>query len=221
MPYRRKKRQLRRYKKGAAIAKMAYYGGAGIAYPMIRHALRRVLNVEYKQRYEKITLSATGSTPSFFSLVTLSQGQTQNTRIGAQAKFISIFFNATAIVTTTATFLRFIVLIDKQCNGSNPSGSDLLEDVTINNGIVSPLNMDNKFRFKILYNHVMKLSNNFPIQQIKWYKKLVLPVRYDGTGAAVSALTSNNLLVCVFSDKNGLGDEPLLTWNIKTSYVDN
>ncbi len=218
MPYKKRKgkrlRQLqRRYYKANTPASM---------WNSIRK-LKRMINVEYKQRYEKLTSSSTGTTPAFFSLVTLSQGQTQNERIGAQAKFINLFFNSIANIeptTNTETFVRYIVFIDKQCNGANPSGADLLQDATAINNIVSPLNMDNKFRFKVLYNRVIKLSENLPINQVKWFKKLLLPVRYDGTGAAVTALTSNNLLVCVFSDQP-VGSQPLITWNIKTSYVDN
>ncbi len=183
--------------------------------------LKQMINVEYKQLYIKLTNSLTGTTPAFFSLVQTTQGDQDFERQGNQIKVTQLYWNALIKIhaSATATTFRCIILLDKQANGGNPNGSDLLQDNTVDDNIVSPINVDNKFRFKILYNKVAKLSQEHPIQQFKFFKRLQIPIRYSGASNSVANIKTNNLILVLFSDE--ATNTPTITHSMKTNFVDN
>ncbi len=181
----------------------------------------RMLNVEYKNKYTQLTASATGTTPAFFSLVNMIKGDDDNLRQGNQIKCVTIYMNALIRMNTsaTSTTLRYVIFLDKQCNGVNATAPELFQDNTVTDIMISPLNPDNKFRFQILYNNLVRLSPEHPTAQVKFFKRVSIPIRYSGNAGTAADLTSNNILVLLFSDE--ATNTPTVTHNIRMSYVDN
>ncbi len=185
------------------------------------YMLQRRSNSEFKNKYTQLTASATGDTPAFFSLVQMIRGDQDDQRVGNQIKCTTIYMNSLIKIhaSATNTTLRYIIFLDKQPNKANATAPDLFQDNTVNDIMISPLNPDNRFRFRILYNRLIKLSQEFPSKQIKFFKKLSIKVRYEGNAGTAADITSNNILVCLFSDE--VTNDPTVTHSIKMQYVDN
>ncbi len=183
--------------------------------------LKGMINVEYKNKYTQLTASVTGDTPAFFSLVNMIKGDDDNLRQGNQIRVKLVYLNALIKINASATntTLRYMIILDKQCNGVNPTAPELFQDNTVNDIMVSPLNPDNKFRFRILYNKLVKLSTTLPTVQLKKYLKVDYIIRYDGNAGTTADITSNNLIVLLFSDE--VTNDPTVTHNIRMSYIDN
>ncbi len=185
------------------------------------YQLKGMINVEYKNKYTQLTASATGDTPAFFSLVNMIKGDDDNLRQGNQIRVKLIYLNALIKIhaSATDTTLRYLILLDKQCNGVNTTAPELFQDNTVSDIMVSPLNPDNKFRFKILYNKLVRLSPTIPSVQLKKYIKVDYIIRYDGNAGTTADITSNNILVLLFSDE--VTNDPTVTHNVRMSYIDN
>lgn len=120
--------------------------------------------------------------------------------------------------TTPRTSVRIMLVIDKQTNGAIYANTDLLEDVTVNDNIVSPRNLDNKHRFQILYDRTHMLSLSTPTVVVKKYIKKDLLLRYDASTPSIADLTQSSLSLVQFgNDVN----EPTIQSFLRVRFVDN
>ncbi len=216
MPYKKKRR-----KPGyGSCAKMVY----GDAQKALKVALgvKRLLNIEIKNFDVQQTGTTLNSTPSIQQLSNIPQGDTTITRDGAQCKVIGIDFkylmnqNASA----TLTFVRIMLILDKQTNQAIYAAGDLLEDVTTTDAIVSPRNLDNKRRFTVLYDrvHTFQDSGTSTVNVKKFIKKDLI-LRFDGSTPSIADLTQNSL--SLFQVSNEPTNAPAITSFVRLRYVDN
>lgn len=183
----------------------------------------KYLNTEQKFIDNQQTENAVTSTFNVVDLVNTTQGDTGTSRDGRQIKLTSILhkFTIAANATAATNLTRIILLIDKQPNGATVTPADYLTDVTINDSIVSPRNLDNIKRFTLLYDKVFTTTASASTRRIsrKFYKKLNMIVRYDGNAGDVTDLTTRNVVLLTVGDQAVNG--ALLTSFIRIRFVDN
>lgn len=125
---------------------------------------------------------ATSSTP----MTVIGQGNTNSTRIGRFYTIQQIYMNG--FVTYTAagaqnpvynqpTIVTLYLILDKQCRGTAPSGSDIFSDPGGTSDFTPNLmrNLDNTERFSVL-----------------WQKKLTIPMMTTYTGTANTTNITRN-----------------------------
>lgn len=114
--------------------------------------------------------------------------------------------------------IRMILYLDKQANGAAATVTDILETANIN----SHLNLSNNLRFTILWDKVIDLNSTGnvvsttgsdtygnAVRSFKFYKKVNIPVEFDGTTAAIANIKSNNLNFLFISYENGLPESDI------------
>ncbi len=191
------------------------------AYSIAKKALSLV-NVEYKFHDFQATIAAVNETAEIFQISNIPQGDTDQSRDGAQVKLtrvnIKYFLEANPAVANT--LVRIMLVLDKQTNQAIYTIADLLADVTLNDGIVSMTNLDNKYRFRILYNKVHTYSN--ASKEVSYHeinKKLDMKLRYDASTPNISDLTSYSLSLVAISSQST--NQPTITFFSRLRFIDN
>ncbi len=180
-----------------------------------------MLNVEYKRHYVQTTNNTINTTASITNLNIIGQGTGTNQRVGNQIKITSLYYNGLYKISAaaSATTIRTIILLDKQVNEGIFSIGKLLRDTSTDDILVSSLNIDQKYRFKILFNELTMLSQEYPLKQIKKYIKLDHKVRYDASTGAVADQTTYGFYIVQVSNENT--NVPGLTSSIAIRFIDN
>ncbi len=189
---------------------------------LMAKSIKSLMNVEFKNHDIAATTSAITITPVITQLTNIAQGDTTLTRDGSSVKFVSISFRYTLVqhASATSTFVRIMLVLDRQTNEAIYTDTDLLADVTVADAIVSPRNLDNGHRFRVLYDKVHAFSASGSVSQHgKFYKKLQLKVRYDAAAALITSLTQSSL--SLFTVATEASSTPTITHRIRLRYVDN
>ncbi len=148
------------------------------------------------------------------SINLIAQGVTESERVGRKCTIKSINwryqvsipeFDA-AVTPATPSTVRLIVYCDKQCNGATIVGTDLLESADIH----SFRNLSNSGRFTVHLDKVVTLnyltmasdgagvvSGGEVFREYQFYKKVNIPIEFNGTTGAIAEIRSNNLGVMV------------------------
>ncbi len=195
-------------------------GDAGKALAMAK-GIRRLLNVEIKNFDTLQTGVVITDVPIITQLTNIPIGDTTITRDGSQCKMIGIDFNYFLAVspTTPRTIVRIMLVLDKQTNQAIYLNTDLLADVTINDNINSPRNLDNKHRFSVLYDRTHMLSLAVPTVRVHKYIKRDVLLRYDASTSAIADLTQNSLSLVQMTNENT--NQPQISSFMRIRYVDN
>lgn len=103
------------------------------------------------------------NTPVVIGLANVTQGDDSTNRDGRKISIVSSQIRA-VMRPTGADKFRVIVLIDKQSNGLTPVAGDIL---TAPSNVLSPLTMDFKERFRVIYDNFNTLGKgDFPADAI-------------------------------------------------------
>ncbi len=224
MPYRKyNRRYSKRYKKRKGnifwrrLNNKSYY--------MAKKALS-MLNVEYKCLDTDIADSATSQTPILHQLTNSVQGDTQTTRDGSQIKLTRILLRYKLKLNSSATggsSVRVMLIQDNQTNGAIFTAADILVNTSGSGAaaLISPLVIDNKFRFRVLYS---KLHNmNFEGRDIQSYQKIFnfkdLKIRYNGNAGTIADITSKSLVLLTVTD--AATAQPRITAYVRVRFIDN
>jgi len=220
-------KKYKKYKKSKIISKYNKYGPS--AYNMARSAIliasatKKLLNVEYKFHDVQLTGVGLTETGTIVQLTNIAQGDTDQTRDGSQVKLtrLDIKYFLGSHVDQPLTQVRVMLIHDKQTNQAIYSLADLLVDSSTSDNIVSPLNLDNKYRFRILYNKIHSLTNSGSNHAInrKIHKELNMRIRYDASTAAIADITSSSLSLVLIS--NQPVNQPAITLFSRIRYIDN
>ncbi len=228
MPYKRRYNKPRyKHKRYTKSRTGRYIGYAGSAVSIASKALalsygiKKLMNVEFKFHDVVQTDTAQNQTASIIQLTNIPQGDTSETRDGAQVKLTRLQIKYTISAgTADVTFVRCIVVHDSQTNQAIYGIADLLQDTTASDSIVSMLNLDNKYRFSILYNKVHSFSNTGNKAVYKEFMKdLDMRIRFDASTPSIADLTSSSLSI-VFIANIG-SNTPSITLFARVRYVDN
>ncbi len=204
-----------------SCAKMVY-GDAQKALAIAK-SVKSLINVEVKNFDFVQTETAVTDTVGISQLCNIPQGDTTNTRDGAQIKMLGYELNyliRMSVSADTATYIRIMLVLDKQTNQAVYVNTDLLEDVTNTDAILSPRNLDNMRRFSVLYDrtHVLSPGGSQGVVVKKYIKRNIL-IRYDASTSAIADLTSNSLSLIQVGSQ--VTNDPLITVFGRLRYVDN
>ncbi len=219
MPYSRRKRTSYRRPGYKACGKMVYSDARKAL--SVAAGIKRLLNIEIKNFDSQQTAVNITTVPVIVQLSNIPQGDTTITRDGAQCKMIGVDFNYMLIRNGSSVIqrVRVMLVIDKQTNQAIYLNTDLLEDITVNDNIVAPRNLDNSHRFQVLYDRTHSLNVTQSTVVVKKYIKKDLLLRFDGSTPSIADLTQNSLSMVQFQTDGG--NLPSITSFIRLRYVDN
>lgn len=187
----------------------------------VQHLAKR-LNTEKKCIDVSNSTQAFGQTGTVIQLTNLVQGLTDITRVGSQVKITSAYIQIYLTLNAIAphSIVRLLLVHDKQTNQAVYATSDLLETVGTASSIVSPLNLDNKFRFQILKDKRYVLSSAGPSNRVvKMFIPLQQLIRYDANAGTIADLSSSSLSLVLISDE--ATNMPNANYFVRLRYVDN
>lgn len=206
-----------RYQRRGAKRGKVYGAAAGQLYKDVM-TLKNAINVEFKSYDIEVTSTSITPTAARYCLNAPAVGDDYDSRDGRQVRFKSIQltgFIGWQSAAATAQQFRYILMIDKQPNDSLPA---FTEAFTSEN-TYSLKNLDNKKRFAILKDKRITLSDQYPVHNIKFYKKLDMITMYDSTAAGIASVNTNSLLLFIIS--NAGANSPQITWQSRVRYIDN
>lgn len=154
--------------------KINYAGMARKAFAMGKIAMG-LLNTEKK--YYDTTSGGTNSTSGAVIALTsgIQRGTAENQRIGGSVLLKNDLFRLNVYANTSAgTALeqgRLIIFENLEDeNGTAPTIADVLQNTTAGLSLLSPLNMNNAGRFKIIYDKQFTIQQTKPVHIIdKWF----------------------------------------------------
>lgn len=111
--------------------------------------------------------------------------------------------------------VKMVVILDKQCNGTAATWTDVYEDPIFS----SFRNVTNSGRFTVLkewdicwnssgvyWDQDTKVGEQAVavggIRCVKWYKRCNFPIRYDGVTGALTTIQSNNVFMLAITDSS-------------------
>jgi hypothetical protein len=160
------------------------------------------------------------------SMVEIAQGTGNNQRIGRKINVRTIHLQAViyseAAAAATAfggEMVRVALVLDKQANGATPSSS-LIYDNFFGGGVFGAAcsfrNKENEARFRVLKEWRVPITPQFGVatagttgviaydtKRVEVYKKVNIPIEYNGTTGAITEIRSNNLLLLLSSSLTG------------------
>ncbi len=121
----------------------------------------------------------------------------------------------------TESWGRVMLIQDTRTQGLIYAAGNVLKDVTVADGIISPLNVDFAGRFKILHNKVHLLNgtgrNN---TYTSVFLKTNIKIRFKASTPALADMLFNSMSLMFLGSESVGGDEPHITWFIRLWYQD-
>ncbi len=162
--------------------------------------------------FDDASISTVGDRLTSANLI--AQGVTESDRLGRKCTIRSIEWRYTITKTTEVasdadSVVRVIMYVDKQANGAAAEVLDLLKTADFQ----SFYNLANRNRFRILMDKTYDLNamaggGNGTILDTytralsrRFYKKCSIPIEYKLTTAVIGAVTSNNIMVLLISNR--------------------
>ncbi len=224
MPYRK-----RRYNKKKCAVPMFGKADRYVARQALYLGKKAIsmMNVEYKcLDVSPATFAAPDGPGRITQLTNIAQGDTAVTRDGNQIKLTAINFKAiitcNVSATTIGSTINCYLIEDRQTNGAIYASADLLASVVNTTSLVTPLNIDNKFRFRVLKRWIVHVNNEgHPRQTIKYYHQFgnQMKLRFDSNNGDITDLTSRSLSFLAIG--NEAVNEPTVTMFSRLRFVDN
>jgi len=175
------------------------------------------------------TTTNVSTTPSLTLLNGVAVGTDFTDRIGRKVIMKSCFFRAFLYPvddTTQNDILRCIIVYDNQTNGAAP----IITDIFKQSSPLSQLNLNNRDRFKILYDKEFPIgkvdtttdaafSNGKNVYVFKKYLKLNHEVIFGGTAATVASIQTGSIYL-MFVTANTAAASANVLWTNRIRFVD-
>ncbi len=167
---------------------------------VIRRVRRLEKSREFKQVDIQITSAAQSVTPIITQLSNIDQGLTDDTRIGNKVTVTGIQLRYFAIAPSAGVLYRIMLIKDTQTNGAIYGAEELLEDVSSVDNMVSPLNRDNKSRFKVMFDKTQTDNSGAAgLVQGRRFFRLNTPMRFDAADGLITDITDNSYSLLTIS----------------------
>ncbi len=183
----------------------------------------RVKRLESNIEYKFLDTPSTELSPTVAGVVTLvnglAQGADTNQRDGDQVNFTSIQFKFLAGASAEAlkNNIRFMLVQDRQPNGNALSISEVLQEDNGQDRIVSPLNLANKFRFRVLCDEQIQINGGgLAFNVVSKYMKLGVKTRYNGALGVIANINTNSIYSIVI----GYAATGVYNYNIRLRFTD-
>lgn len=185
----------------------------------VRKLEKKTSGMEYKFKDFTVAKTAIATTPTSQNLCLIAQGDDHDERNGDSITVTGVYVNCW-ISTDTAgdnNVMRLMLIQDKQCNGVGGSIGEVLSAGGATTAIFSPLELDNKHRFRMLWDKTVEVNDAGRSNVIfSKYIPLNLKIRYDGTTGVIADQKSNNIFFA-FGGVSNLGDIQI---NSRVRYLD-
>lgn len=192
--------------------------------------IRRLLAVysppEKKYVDTRFTGGATSTAGTFILLNSIAAGASVSDRVGRKItmKDILIKINTTIIGAAIGNqVFRAFVVYDAQTNATTPTLTDILQSAATGaTAVISPMNLANRDRFRILAEKTIVLSANTETERaiIKFYRKnMKLDTIYNSALSAVGAISSGSLYLVVHALQNDPAS--IFDFDCRVRYIDN
>ena len=158
----------------------------------------------------------------------INQGAQSYERIGRKIIIKSILIDLLLGFNSGAqgqpTSWKFYLMLDKQCNGTSPSVTDIFSQPAGAAGTpTAPSNQDpvttelpsiaNRQRFQILkektFTITPQLAQQIMLKPVKHYMRCNIPIEYGGTPGALNTIKSNNIFCLMTSTYNNATTQTL------------
>ncbi len=189
----------------------------------LARGVKRLLNVEFKNH--DLLQGAVGipdGVGTIFQLTNIPQGDTGTSRDGANVKITSIYIKGIMILSSSAnsTVYRIMLVEDKQTNQAIYSTADLLADTGNVNSLVAPLNLDNQFRFNVLYDQLSVVDDGAKKSlPFKIFKTVNKRLRFDASTPGIGDLRSSSYSLLMISSEPT--NTPSMRFFSRFRFVDN
>lgn len=195
-------------------------------------ATKALLNVEKKFWDTQYNVNYTNVAPYIDCLNQVPQGDTGSDRDGAQIKMTKLYWKGTIRNNdqTAPHVHRMSIILDRQSDGVVPTDAQLHQLISEPR---SPMNMDNRMRFKVLHDEFLfleaasaagqgsrdvKICEGYIDLQKVFPKYKGLRAVYNAGGAPVPS--SNPIYVCIWSD-SGVAVNSTFETYFRLRFVDN
>jgi len=191
-----------------------------------------VYNRRGRDELKFIDNSATAQATSAAGIIALLNGITQgadfNNRIGRKVTMKSLLLKVSVGLLSTTSSLggvhRFLVVYDAQTNGATPAITDVLATANY----LSPMNLNNRDRFKVLMDFYHKTdaytvtagaisAGSFTDTIENRFRKFNLEEQFSGTTNAVGSIATGAVFLIVISD---VGTAPIFDFYSRIRYTD-
>lgn len=186
---------------------------------MQRKEIKKVVRSISEKKY--ITFQATGSidnaTGVQLSLLDIPQGDTDSTRDGDQLYLRSIYFKAELAVGDNTNFVRCTVFQWFPTLTGIPALTDIY--LAGHSLVLSPINHDKRFNFRVLYDKVWNMRNVFnPTEYVEIYlnKRFRRYIQYVGGATAIA----DNRIFMIWSSDSGAAPHPTVNYDMKVNFSD-
>lgn len=218
-------------KKQVSLSKKAYKKKYKGVQAMLPHD-----SVKSEKKYIDTLISSEASTHSTNGITCLNligQSVTENGRVGNRINLKSVQYRLTVGDGASSDFedtpVRVLLIYDKEPEGSLPpvfgaTTSKAILSTAILQDSTSPLVINNKDRYVVLSDKIMRLEHQYahalayPIE--KW-KALTTYTQYNGAGATIAEINTGAIYLVTVSDiPHGLSKNPLITGVARVRYTD-
>jgi len=187
--------------------------------PKFKRVGRSSAEVKFKDTTKSATAVASAGSIFNATLLTMVEGNTDQTRVGNRITVKSVMLRgiaqiaANADVGNTSNIIRIIVYLDRQANGATAAVTDILASASYQ----AFNNLDNSDRFRTLAETTIDLNNPGAVatgaaytyghvkQSFFLKAKLNLDVKFKGNAADETQLSSNNIGVLVICEDDNIG----------------
>ena len=228
MPFNHKKRY-QTFKKKPFYKKVISVAQTATTALRIAQGLASLINVERKHHDALFNMNPNQSVGRIEFLSAIVQGTTDTSRIGDSIlpKLLSVKMQLNQHASATDTKIRIIFFVDRDMDGTAPTGADLLTDFDT----LSFYNLDDITRFRILHDRVYTLKPDSEVKYLQFNFKFNKPkrnsnvkskwyhIKYNGPAATVAAMEGGQLMSFVISDQNT--NVPAITMRTRLRYIDN
>lgn len=206
--------------KSSVMDRIARYAGPVGKIAKTVGGIIQMINPEVKYNDNTSSLIAVPNTGvAVANYTTMAQGLGDQARNGntIKGKTISGKLYLQKNIGVQTTGMRLLWILDRECDGTIPPLSQILDNVDI----VSGLNKDYSKRYVLLKDKLLTLNDGGG--QTKFYK-FYFPtdfhVHFDGPSAAITDAKENQVFLFALSDQ-GLATAPLLTHFGRFNFYDN
>lgn len=181
--------------------------------------LKRLINSEQKYIDSLVQITGVSNSGVINFLTGTAQGTDENNRIGRTIKPMYIHFNGATYLNSVGTQaqIRFLVVVDSETNGANPTTLDILQSA-------DPLSQYNittsKGRFRVIYDKLCMMNTALTREcSVIATRKLYQKIQYEGTGATVASASKYHLFSLFITDQTV--NLPDVVFNFRVRFVDN
>ncbi len=162
-------------------------------------------NVEYKFNDVTRAVAAPVVEGEVLLLNGIAKGSDSDEHEGDQINIVSVQYKLQGFAAAGANNgLRFMIVQDKQANGTALAIPLVLQNNTDVQKMQSPLNLDNKFRFTVLCDKMLEYSGDGKAHVFSSaYKKVSIKTRYSDDTALIGGINTNSIFAILIGQSTG------------------